>query len=94
MPGEKLWKNRQRVLVIASRGISSKDRHLVNDITELLAHGKKDSKVERKTVKSDIDDLCFDRSCNNFLYFEQRKRKDLYLWIGKSPSGPSFLTQV
>jgi len=45
-------------------------------------------------VKSDLEELCFERSCNNCLYFEQRKNKDLFVWISKSPSGPSFKCQV
>lgn len=28
------------------------------------------------------------------MYFETRKQKDLYLWLGKSPSGPSVKLAV
>jgi len=41
-----------------------------------------------------VDDLCFERSCNNMMFFEQRKQKDLFLWTCKSPSGPSIKFQV
>lgn len=36
--------------------------------------------------------MCFERSCNSFIYFESRSHRvaDLYLWLGKSPSGPSY----
>jgi hypothetical protein len=29
------------------------------------------------------------KSCNNTLFFECRKKQDVYLWVGKSPHGPS-----
>ena len=34
--------------------------------------------------------MCFERSCNNCIYFDARKKGDTYLWISKSPEGPSF----
>ena len=37
-----------------------------------------------------MDDLCFSRSCNNCIYFEARKKKDLFIWLMKSPDGPSI----
>jgi len=95
-PLSKDWKNRQRVLMTAQRGIEGRFRHLMNDLSLFIPHAKKEGKVERKKVKDQIDELCFERSCNNFLYFEQRSHKmnDLYLWISKSPSGPAFKFSV
>lgn len=89
-PSQREWKNRQRTLVLTSRGINHIYRHLVKDVFGLIPHAKKDSKIERKQVKEELDELCLERACNNALYFEQRKGKDLYLWLSKSPSGPSF----
>jgi ribosome biogenesis protein BRX1 len=57
---------------------------------DLLPHAKKEAKVERKIVKDLIDDLCFQRSCNNCIYFESRKGKDFFMWVLKSPDGPSI----
>jgi ribosome biogenesis protein BRX1 len=62
----------------------------MNDIIDLLPHSKKEVKVERKIAKDIIDDLCFSRSCNNCIYFESRKKTDFYMWLIKSPDGPSF----
>lgn len=58
----------------------------------LIPHHKQETKIERKNVKDQIDQLCFDRSCNNFIYFEQRYHKvsDLYMWLSKSPNGPAM----
>ena len=33
------WKNRQRVLLISSRGVNTKVRHLIDDLSTLLPHG-------------------------------------------------------
>jgi hypothetical protein len=40
--------NKQRTLLIASRGISHRDRHLLADLRDLLPHSKKDSKFDGK----------------------------------------------
>jgi ribosome biogenesis protein BRX1 len=69
-PHTKEWKNRQRTLVVCSRGISGRMRHLVKDLTDLLPNTKKESKVDRKDAKEIISDLCFDLSCNNLMFFE------------------------
>lgn len=65
-------------------------RHLVRDILDLIPNTKKESKVDRKDAKDVIAELCFDLSCNNLIFFEQHKQKDLFLWLSKSPNGPSL----
>jgi len=37
----KVRRNKQRVLVLPSRGVTTRMRHLVNDIEALLPHSKK-----------------------------------------------------
>ena len=34
------------------------------------------------------------QGCTSVLYFEARKHKDLYLWVAKSPAGPSVKFHV
>lgn len=29
------------------------------------------------------------QGCSNVLFFEARKKKDLYVWLAKAPDGPS-----
>ena len=65
-------------------------RHLVKDLIDLMPNTKTESKVDRKDAKETISDLCFDLSCNNLLFFEQHKQKDLFMWVCKSPNGPSL----
>ena len=71
-PHSKEWKNRQRVLLLCQRGINGRFMHLMEDITLLIAHSKRENKIERKRVKEQIDAICYERSCNNFIYLEQR----------------------
>jgi len=89
-PASKEWKNRQRTLVLCARGVNSRFRHLMNDLIDLMPHSKKENKIERKIAKDYINDLCFQRSCNNCIYLEARKRTDFFLWVMKSPEGPSI----
>lgn len=89
-PASRDWKNRQRTLVVCSRGIGGRFRHLVDDIMGMIPNTKKEHKVGRKDAPGILNDMCFEKSCNNYLYFEQHKLKDLFLWAGKSPSGPSI----
>ena len=77
-------------MVVCSRGVNSRFRHLMSDLIDLLPQCKKESKLEKKEVKSVINDLCFQRSCNNCIFFEQRKSHDYYMWLMKSPEGPTI----
>lgn len=89
------FRNKQRVLMIASRGIVHRFRHLFLDVQKLLPHSTKDAKLEGKDRPSMINEICEMKGCNSALYFETRKHKDLFLWVSKTPLGPSakFLVQ-
>ena len=64
----------------------------MNDLIDLIPHSKQEAKIEREDTKGQIDALCYERSCNNFMYFESRNHKvsDMFMWISKSPNGPAF----
>lgn len=87
------WINKQRTLVVASRGISHQERYLVNDIMNLLPHAKKECKIEKNTAREELNDICFNHSCKNALYFEHRRR-ELVMWLFRSPDGPCAKFQV
>jgi len=91
---ETRWRNKQRTLVFASRGVTAQFRHLVEDIKKLLPHHKAEPKFEKRDKLHEINEICELKSCNNVMYFESRKRKDLYMWLGRVPSGPSMKFQV
>ncbi|KAJ1825243.1 Ribosome biogenesis protein brx1 [Coemansia sp. RSA 2671] len=85
---------KQRVLMVASRGVTFRQRHLMNDLEILLPHSKKESKVEAKQDIDILNELAEIQNCNNVFYFEARKHQDLYLWIARAPSGPSVKFHV
>uniref|UniRef100_A0ACD5ZIX2 Uncharacterized protein n=1 Tax=Avena sativa TaxID=4498 RepID=A0ACD5ZIX2_AVESA len=84
------FRNKEKVLITCSRRIIYRYRHLMLNVVSLLPHAKKDSKVESKQSKGgQLNELVELRSCSSCLFFECRKQKDLYLWMVKSPAGPS-----
>ncbi|KAJ3416107.1 Ribosome biogenesis protein brx1 [Chytridiales sp. JEL 0842] len=86
---KKIVRNKQRVLVLSSRGITQRYRHLMNDLYALLPHSKKDNKLDTKSNLHILNELAADNQCNNAIFFEVRKHKDLYMWMSKTPNGPS-----
>lgn len=83
------WSNRQRVLIFASRGIIFRARHLMNNLRTLLPHSKPDTKMEKKDTLHIINEICEMKNCNKCIYFESRKKQDLYMWLSNVPNGPS-----
>ncbi|EAR91085.2 brix domain protein (macronuclear) [Tetrahymena thermophila SB210] len=86
---EERWINKQRCLIVASRGINDRHKHLIDDLISMMPHSKKDAKLEKREIPEQISELCFTHSCTSFMYFEARRKTDLYLWIGRFPDGPS-----
>jgi ribosome biogenesis protein BRX1 len=67
----------------------SRHRHLLNDIYSLLPHSRKDAKLDTKTKLYQLNELADLYNCNNVMFFEARKGKDLYVWMSKAPNGPT-----
>ncbi|CZR53644.1 brix domain-containing protein 2 [Phialocephala subalpina] len=88
-PANGVKKNKQRVLILSSRGITYRHRHLLNDLASLLPHGRKDAKLDTKSKLYQLNELAELYNCNNVFFFEARKGKDLYLWMSKAPNGPT-----
>ena len=57
-PTNSQWLNRQRVLVLGSRGISADVRHLLRDLGALLVHSRRDCKLDRRDSLSTLADIC------------------------------------
>jgi len=87
---EKKHVNRQRVLLISSRGITFRHRYLINDLYSLLPHARKEPKLDGKKQLTQLNEIAELYNCNNILYFEARKHQDLYLWLSKPPNGPTI----
>ncbi|KAF2275167.1 brix domain-containing protein 2 [Westerdykella ornata] len=82
-------KNRQRVLILSSRGVTYRHRHLLQDLYNLMPHSRKEAKLDTKTKLYQLNELAELYNCNNVLFFEARKGKDLYAWMSKPPNGPT-----
>ncbi|XP_006002355.1 ribosome biogenesis protein BRX1 homolog isoform X2 [Latimeria chalumnae] len=89
------WKNKERVLIFSSRGVSFRTRHLMQDLRTLMPHSKPDTKMDRKDKLFVINEVCEIKNCNKCIYFEAKKKQDLYMWFSNAPQGPSakFLVQ-
>ena len=92
------YRNKQRCLVLCSRGVTARYRHLLEDLRTLLPHHKKESKLDpgSEGAARAVNDIAEIRSCNSVLFLECRKRQDAYLWMGKvgQSSGPSVRFHV
>ncbi|CAR26266.1 hypothetical protein ZYGR_0H00740 [Zygosaccharomyces rouxii] len=86
---EKTHMNRQRVLLITSRGVNYRHRHLIQDLYSLLPHSRKEPKLDTKKDLQQLNEIAELYNCNNILFFEARKHQDLYLWMSKPPNGPT-----
>ncbi|KAI0483987.1 Brix-domain-containing protein [Xylariaceae sp. FL0804] len=89
-PANGVRKNKQRVLLLSSRGVTYRHRHLLMDLAALLPHGRKDAKFDSKNHLFQLNELCELYNCNNCIFFEARKGQDLYMWISKVPNGPTI----
>lgn len=82
--------NKQRCLTISTRGVTSRHRHLLEDLRTLIPHMKKDSKLdEKQNISKAVNEIAEVKSCNSAVFLECRKRQDVYLWAGLTPNGPS-----
>ena len=52
-------------------------------------HSRKEAKLDTKTKLHQLNELAELYNCNNVLFFEARKGKDLYAWMSKAPNGPT-----
>lgn len=89
--------NRSRAMILSSRGIDARHRHLLEDFAQLLAHIKKESKHDQKKELFSINEVAELNGCDRTIFFEVRKSQGVYLWFAKCPSGPSvrfFLENV
>lgn len=87
---EKKFINKQRTLLISSRGVNFRHRHLIQDLNSLLPHSRKEPKLDTKKDLQQLNEIAELYNCNNILFFEARKHQDLYLWLSKPPNGPTI----
>jgi ribosome biogenesis protein BRX1 len=85
------YRNKQRCLVLCSRGVTARYRHLLEDLRTLMPHHKKESKLDfgKEGMGEAVSDIAEMRGCNTVLMLECRKRQDAYMWIGRVGGGPT-----
>ena len=74
-------RTKQRVLILSSRGVTYRHRHLLNDLYSLLPHSRKDAKLDTKTKLYQLNELAELYNCNNVgkpdLTFHSQRRPGL-----------------
>jgi ribosome biogenesis protein BRX1 len=79
-PDKSKWTDRERVLLLCSRGSLPRTRHLVNDLKRLMPHTHSESKYGKNgNMADDLNEMCELSNCTKCLYFESRKGRDVYL---------------
>ena len=89
------YHNKQRLLIVSSRGITARYRHLLEDLRTLIPHNKKESKLDAGKNYSGnsagggygaaVNEIAEVRGCHTALFLECRKRgQDGYLWLGRT----------
>jgi len=88
------YRNKQRCLVLCSRGVTARYRHLLEDLRTLMPHHKKESKLDpgNEGIGRAISDIAEMRGCNTVLFLECRKRQDAYMWMGRVGGGPACVS--
>jgi ribosome biogenesis protein BRX1 len=64
-------------------------RYLILILIRSRPHSRKEAKLDTKTKLYQLNELAELYNCNNVLFFEARKGKDLYCWMSKPPNGPT-----
>jgi ribosome biogenesis protein BRX1 len=77
------------MVLMCGTDVCNRHRHLLNDIASLLPHSRKDAKLDTKSKLYQLNELAELYNCNNVIFFEARKKTDLYLWLSKAPNGPT-----
>ena len=79
------YRNKQRCLVLCSRGVTARYRHLLEDLRTLMPHHKRESKLDpgKDGMGRAVNDIAEMRGCNTVLLLECRKRQDAYMWLGR-----------
>jgi ribosome biogenesis protein BRX1 len=87
--------NKQKCLVVCTRNVSSRNRHLMIDLQNLMPHARPHPKIEmRIDVGDQLQELAGLHRCNSVMYLEARKREAAFLWLAQAPDGPSVKLEL
>ncbi len=85
------WKRKTRVLMLCSRRVDYRSRHLMKNLFRLLPHAKVDCKFDRKRGLTELNDMAEMKNCSKVLFFESHKFKDVYLYMSDIDIGLSAI---
>ena len=91
---EKPMSTKSRILVLSSRGVTYRHQMLLNDLVAMLPHSRKDAKLDTKSHLHFLNEVAELYNCNGVLFFEARKRQDLYVWFARAPNGPCVMFHI
>ncbi|GAW27127.1 putative ribosome biogenesis protein BRX1 [Rosellinia necatrix] len=57
-------RNKQRVLILTSRGVTYRHRHLLKDLASMMPHGRVDAKYDQKKKLGELNELAELYNCN------------------------------
>ncbi|KAL1527215.1 hypothetical protein AB1Y20_015893 [Prymnesium parvum] len=81
-------------LVLSTRGIKARDRHLQRDLLRLLPHAKLGHKLGGEQQLSAVPAAAEEAGCDTALLLDARDPRRLYLWLARCPGGPSAMFRV
>ena len=67
----------------------ARTRHLMKDFKDLMPHTRSESKFEKSCKLTDINEMAELANCTRCMYFENRKKRDSYLWLADVNGGAS-----
>ena len=82
------------VLLVSTRGIKARYRHLQRDLLRLLPHSKAGAKVSTEDGLDGVRQLCEEGECGAALLLDTRDPRRLYMWAASCPDGPSAMFRV
>lgn len=87
--------NRQKCLVLGSRNINGRDRHLLTDLRNLMPHSREHAKLATTDDMGDhLTELCTLHHCNSLMFIEAHRHDVAFLWLAQAPAGPSVKFQL
>ena len=83
------------VLVLGTRGLKARHRHLMRDLLRLLPHGVPGSKLDTsEDGLAGVVSACEDADCSAALLLDARDGQRLFMWAASCPNGPSAMFRV
>lgn len=81
-------------LILGTRGLRARHRHLLRDFLRLMPHGRTGGKLGVDAGLEGVVPLCEDADCSMALLLDARDPRRLYLWAAGCPDGPSAMFRV